>query len=47
MTSAPTAASATAKKRLDAPLNRVELANERLRNEKLNQLTMEVLMGML
>ncbi|MGB7160560.1 MAG: xylose isomerase [Tepidisphaeraceae bacterium] len=37
--------SANAKKLLDAPLNRVKLAKERLPYEKLDQLTMEVLMG--
>ena len=36
---------ANAKKLLDAPLNRIELASERLPYEKLDQLTMEVLMG--
>ena len=36
---------ANAKKLLSAPMNRVELAKERLPYEKLDQLTMEVLMG--
>jgi xylose isomerase len=37
--------SGNAKKLLDAPLDRVELAKARLPYERLDQLTMEVLMG--
>jgi xylose isomerase len=36
---------ASARKLLDAPLDRVELAKARLPYERLDQLTMEVLMG--
>ena len=38
-------AAGNAKKLLDAPLDRVELAKARLPYERLDQLTMEVLMG--